>query len=621
MALGYDGSIRIDTKINGDGFSKGLAKMSADMEKQVKKSETLLDGLRKKREEVAQSSVSKTAELDAEKAKLASLKKELQEIRETTKGPNPAKTAAESAVKEQQDRVRILQTEWNKIQSELERYDAKIADVNQKLGQQKTDAQKAADALAGQKDELSKIAENAQVGNRHIVDLSHKLAELQERQKVLESAGLGLGYKEYDENARKIASITSELKKYQSELQNTKAAQNELSGFLDTLNRIGSSFVMLYESAKPGLDKLKYGLKKVWEDFAQNSQKNFERIGQRFSSSDFFQNSQENFARIGERISNALEPIMDRLANSDRFQELKSTFSSVFGSIGDFAKDAAQKAGPAISEAVKQFASGFGQIGNVATALVGKLAPVISAIKAVFSVIDAIGKIIGKRFQVVVSQIKGFVQTFKSIKGAIAPITKSISDTMSKAFSASKSGIFNFSKGLADATKSIVKFAAENNALTKLTESVGKKLERLGGMIRRVFVFSVITRGLRELRSELASYLQLNEQFSNSLRTLQGVLLTAFQPIYDAVLPALTTLINFLAKAIAVVSQFTASLFGTTAKKAQQNASSLYKQAHAVEAVGGAAKQAAKDAETAVAAFDEFNILSFPDQRDRKSVV
>ena len=75
-----------------------------------------------------------------------------------------------------------------------------------------------------------------------------------------------------------------------------------------------------------------------------------------------------------------------------------------------------------------------------------------------------------------------------------------------------------------------------------------------------------------------------------------------------------TTLMNMLSGVIAAVSQFTASLFGTTAKKAQKNAAALYQQAHAVKSVGGAAKEAAKEAETAVAAFDEFNILSFPEQ-------
>lgn len=637
MALGYDGSIRIDTKINGDGFSKGLAKMSADMEKQVKKSETLLDGLQKKREQAqkalldAQKNLGTIVDkqnplveqLDAAKRKLEQFRALSDKYRDyANKQTSPA---AFEKYQEAEAEVKRLESEIEKITSEILKqekaidrandeiykqqqavkgYDAEIERATQALEQQRMESGKISEQFGKEKQDLEEIGNAAQVGNRHIVDLSHKLAELQERQKILESAGLGLGYKEYDENARKIASITAELKRYQSELQNIKIAQSGLSGFLATLDEIKSSFASIYDAAKPGLEKIKDGFGKFWEEFAKTSEQNFARIAQRFTSSDFFQVSQENFAKIGQRLSSVFEPIMDKLANSERFQELKSTFASVFGSIGDFAKESAQNVGPTISSMAQSFASAFGRMGSYASEFAGKLNVVIAAVKTVYEAIKSIVSAIVDRFKEIVS----------SISSVVTPVVKKMAELTTGALSTIKDGIAALGKGIAEATKSIVKFAAENNVLTKVTDAVGKKLERLGGMIRRVFVFSVITRGLRALRSELASYLQLNDQFSASLRTLQGVLLTAFQPIYDAVLPALTTLINFLSSAIAVVSQFIATLFGTTVKKAQKNAEALYKQAHAVEAVGGAAKQAAKDAETAVAAFDEFNILSFPDQ-------
>ena len=87
--------------------------------------------------------------------------------------------------------------------------------------------------------------------------------------------------------------------------------------------------------------------------------------------------------------------------------------------------------------------------------------------------------------------------------------------------------------------------------------------------VMSALVFSVIYKGLSLLREQVGSYLMVNEQFSTALRRLQGVLLTAFQPIYDMVVPALTTLVNALTHAIAVLAQFFAGLFGTTAKKAQ----------------------------------------------------
>ena len=58
----------------------------------------------------------------------------------------------------------------------------------------------------------------------------------------------------------------------------------------------------------------------------------------------------------------------------------------------------------------------------------------------------------------------------------------------------------------------------------------------------------------------LPFYLSVNTQFMTALRRLQGALLTAFQPIYEVVVPALTALINILSRAIATVTQFFASL-------------------------------------------------------------
>ena len=47
--------------------------------------------------------------------------------------------------------------------------------------------------------------------------------------------------------------------------------------------------------------------------------------------------------------------------------------------------------------------------------------------------------------------------------------------------------------------------------------------------------------------------LSQNAELSASLARLKGVLLTAFQPIYDVIVPALTALINVLTRALAVV--------------------------------------------------------------------
>lgn len=153
--------------------------------------------------------------------------------------------------------------------------------------------------------------------------------------------------------------------------------------------------------------------------------------------------------------------------------------------------------------------------------------------------------------------------------------------------------------------KDLFKVIKNMNVFSKLSKSLGGAFKRLGSTIKQALVFSVIYKGLSTVREQMGSYLMVNTQFSTSLRQLQGVLLTAFQPIYDVVVPALTTLINAISRAIATVSQFTASLFGTTAKQAQKNAEALHKEANALKETGSAAEEAAGS----LAGFDEINTI------------
>ena len=151
----------------------------------------------------------------------------------------------------------------------------------------------------------------------------------------------------------------------------------------------------------------------------------------------------------------------------------------------------------------------------------------------------------------------------------------------------------------------ILNMAKRLNVFAKVSKSLGGIFSRLGGMVRRVFVFSVLTSGLRLIRTQLTKYLSLNTELMNALGRLKGVLLTAFQPIYDVAVPALTTLLNVMTRVMAVMAQFIATLFGTTAKKAQANAKALNQEANALESVGTAAEEAAGS----LAGFDEINTI------------
>lgn len=142
-------------------------------------------------------------------------------------------------------------------------------------------------------------------------------------------------------------------------------------------------------------------------------------------------------------------------------------------------------------------------------------------------------------------------------------------------------------------------------ALTTQTvsEQFKKFTKRISGLAKRVFIFTMITKALRTMRKMLLSTSGADKQMSTSLAQIKGNLISAFAPIYNYILPAIRTLLAWLAKLTAVVSVFINSLFGKTASQADASAKALYNQASATEAAGDAAEKAKKQ----LSGLDEMN--------------
>ena len=128
----------------------------------------------------------------------------------------------------------------------------------------------------------------------------------------------------------------------------------------------------------------------------------------------------------------------------------------------------------------------------------------------------------------------------------------------------------------------------------KVSEQFKKFTKRIAGLAKRVFIFTMITKALRTMRKMLLSTIGADKQMSTSLAQIRGNLISAFAPIYNYILPAIRTLLAWLAKLTAVVSVFINSLFGKTASQADASAKALYNQASATEAAGDAAEKAKK---------------------------
>lgn len=153
-----------------------------------------------------------------------------------------------------------------------------------------------------------------------------------------------------------------------------------------------------------------------------------------------------------------------------------------------------------------------------------------------------------------------------------------------------------FAKNIAKAGAGVGKFLIQLSPINGIVKGLSAPLKRLGSMFKRVFVFNTLTAGMRQMRQAVSNFIKQNNELNNSLKTLKGAFLTAFQPILTAITPYIQTLINWLTRLMMTIANFTAKIFGTTVKKAQ----------NAAKAIAAAGSKAAKS----MAGIDEINQLS-----------
>lgn len=140
------------------------------------------------------------------------------------------------------------------------------------------------------------------------------------------------------------------------------------------------------------------------------------------------------------------------------------------------------------------------------------------------------------------------------------------------------------SKAKANEFEKAIKNAAKNNmgkSLGQGIEDIGKKLDKFKNKMTRLIgtamVFSLLRNSLTSLRSSFVSLLKENDTFSSSLNQIKANLMTAFAPIYNAVLPAINNLMNALSKVTGTIAVFISSLFGKSLGDAKKEAEGLSK--------------------------------------------
>lgn len=155
----------------------------------------------------------------------------------------------------------------------------------------------------------------------------------------------------------------------------------------------------------------------------------------------------------------------------------------------------------------------------------------------------------------------------------------------------------------------------------RMSNGISGFSRRLSQIAKQVLIFALIAKGIRAMSSGLTSALKTNDQFNASVNQIKVNLMTAFYPIYTAILPAINALTSALAKVTGQAAHFIATLFGTNYSAAKQGAQGLYQNINAMNEAGGSAdknREKVKKLQRSLMGFDEINRIGLDKNKEEK---
>jgi hypothetical protein len=151
---------------------------------------------------------------------------------------------------------------------------------------------------------------------------------------------------------------------------------------------------------------------------------------------------------------------------------------------------------------------------------------------------------------------------------------------------------------------------------SKAYQELGKGMDwdKLSENLRRTILYEhILEQTSMNLGTTIQDTTQLRmAQFNASLVDLRMALGQAFLPILNVALPALTSLIRGMEKALNTFSYFIATLLGfeMTQKKTEKQTKSMTKLGNSAVKTGKQIKKASEDIKRGIAGFDEVNLLA-----------
>ena len=183
-----------------------------------------------------------------------------------------------------------------------------------------------------------------------------------------------------------------------------------------------------------------------------------------------------------------------------------------------------------------------------------------------------------------------------------AKITDNV-NKQTQALDAAKARAGELAEQITNASGLSEKMAAVSASVEKSMTKFGN---RISGLFKRALVFTVLSRGLSQLRSWLSETVMQNEAARASIARLKAALLTLAQPILEVVIPVFVKLVNILTQVVTAIAKFFGMLSGKSWGAQVSAAKGLNAEKEALEGVGSAAEDASKS----MASFDEINQIT-----------
>lgn len=249
--------------------------------------------------------------------------------------------------------------------------------------------------------------------------------------------------------------------------------------------------------------------------------------------------------------------------------------------------------------------------------------------EALKKAIGRVNSVLGQSSMATGSAASGVNMAGSGLKQSERAVSKygGVFNRMSNSISHGAGGIGN---GLKNSFGILGKFGGLfSNTSRKVTQgtrsmSMGNNafLQSMKYLLPSLIVYQLIGGAISKLAGGMMNALKTNDQFSNSLNQIKVNLLTAFYPIYTAVLPAINAFMSALASITGQIAAFIASIFGTTYQAAKQGASGLYDNVQALQDTGSAASQAKEKVDKlqrSLMGFDEINRIGLQDDKSSNS--